>query len=476
MKKGQLCARLGRSTHPRSLAASNALRIAHSLKGSISAAAVGVRSETLHLMPVNSRLPGFYKLSPAERLKKVAEVSGLSADHLASLTPSSDAFLSIADRMIENVVGVLSVPLGIAANFQINGRDYLVPMATEEPSVVAAASNMASVARIHGGFRTSSSLPLMIAQIQVVGVQDPHAARLRLYERRQDLLDLANEQDPMLIKLGGGARDIEVRLIETGGGVHLVLHLIVDVRDSMGANAVNTMAEALAPLVSTITEGRVRLRILSNKADRRLARVRAVYDRDSLGGAAVVEGILEAYAFAAADPYRAATHNKGIMNGVTAVVLATGNDTRAVEAGAHSHAAASGRYTSLSHYEKDGAGNLVGTMEMPIAVGLVGGATKSHPVARAMVSLLGVTSAQELAQVIVAVGLAQNTGALRALAAEGIQKGHMSLHARNIAVAVGAEGAEIDQVAALLKQAGHVRTDAAERALAAIRAGEARGG
>ncbi|HVK81513.1 MAG TPA: hydroxymethylglutaryl-CoA reductase, degradative [Verrucomicrobiae bacterium] len=423
-------------------------------------------------MSVNSRMPGFYKLSPADRLGKVADASGMSIDELSVVVPSSEALLSTADRMIENVVGVLSLPLGIAANFQINGRDYLVPMATEEPSVVAAASNMASVARIHGGFHTSSTLPLMIAQIQVVGVQDPHAARLRLYERRQELLDLANQQDPMLIKLGGGAKDIEVRLITAGQVSHLIVHLIVDVRDAMGANAVNTMAEALAPLVSTIAEGRVRLRILSNKADRRMARVRAVYDRDALGGEAVVDGILEAYAFAAADPYRAATHNKGVMNGVSAVVLATGNDTRAVEAGAHSHAAANGRYTSLSHYEKDKSGNLVGAMEMPMAVGLVGGATKTHPVARAMVKLLGVTSAQELAEIIVAVGLAQNTGALRALAAEGIQKGHMSLHARNLAVAVGAEGEEIERVAEALKLGGHARMDLAQQALAALRAGK----
>lgn len=421
-------------------------------------------------MSVNSRLPGFYKLSPAERLSAIVEASGLTREDLAALVPANADQLARADRMIENVVGVLSLPVGIATNFKINGRDYLAPMASEEPSVVAAASNMAGVARIHGGFHTSSSQPLMIAQIQIVGVKDPHGARLRLYERRQEILDLANEQDPLLVKLGGGARDIEVRIIDARPMAFVVVHLIVDVRDAMGANAVNTMAEALAPLVSSIAEAQVRLRILSNKADLRVARVRATYDREALGGEAVVDGILEAYAFAAADPYRAATHNKGIMNGITAVVLATGNDTRAVEAGAHAHAAANGRYTSLSHYEKDAAGNLVGTMEMPMAVGLVGGATKTHPVAQAMVKLLGVASAQELAQVIVAVGLAQNTGALRALAAEGIQKGHMSLHARNVAVAAGAEGDEIEEVAAMLRSDGHVRMDRAAQALATIRA------
>ncbi|WP_192365423.1 hydroxymethylglutaryl-CoA reductase, degradative [Mesorhizobium mediterraneum] len=420
-------------------------------------------------MSVNSRLPGFYKLSPAERFRTIVEASGLAESELASLASSSESMLAIADRMIENVIGTLPVPVGIAANFTINGRDYFIPMATEEPSVVAAASNMASVARIHGGFHTSSNQPIMISQIQVVGAKDPQGARLRLYERRQELLDLANEQDPVLVKLGGGAKEIEVRIVEAASTNYVVVHLIVDVRDAMGANAVNTMAEALAPLVSEIAGARVLLRILSNKADLRLARVRATYDREALGGADVVDGIIDAYAFAAADPYRAATHNKGIMNGITAAVLATGNDTRAVEAGAHSHAAANGRYTSLSHYEKDSAGNLVGTMELPMAVGLVGGATKSHPVAQAAVKLLGVTSAQELAEVIVAVGLAQNTGALRALAAEGIQKGHMSLHARNIAFAAGARGDEIEQVAAKMKQEGHVRLDKAERVLAEIR-------
>lgn len=420
-------------------------------------------------MVTSSRLPGFYKLPPSERLKTVAEVTGLENGQLAAVVPPDEKMLSIADRMIENVIGTLSIPLGVAANFTINGRDYLIPMATEEPSVVAAASNMASVARIHGGFHASSDQPIMIAQIQVVGATDPNGARMRLYERRQELLDLANEQDPFLVQLGGGAKDIDIRIIEAGTAHYVVLHLIVDVRDAMGANAVNTMAEALAPLVSQIAGGRVRLRILSNKADLRLARVRAVYDKNALGGEDVVDGIIDASAFAAADPYRAATHNKGIMNGITAVVLATGNDTRAVEAGAHSHAVAGGRYTSLSRYEKDGNGNLVGTMELPMAVGLVGGATKTHPVAQACVKLLGVKSAQELASVIVAVGLAQNTGALRALAAEGIQKGHMSLHARNVAVAAGADGDEIEHVVAKLKEEGRVRLDRAQTFLAELR-------
>jgi len=421
-------------------------------------------------MSVNSRLSGFYKLSPADRRRAIAEASGVPQDQFASVTAADGAFLEMADHMIENVIGTLPVPLGIATNFTINGRDYLVPMATEEPSVVAAASNMASVARLKGGFQTSSDQPIMISQVQVVGCADPHGARMRLYEMRRDLIALANAQDPVLVKLGGGAKDIEIRIVEAASAIYVVLHLIVDVRDAMGANAVNTMAEAIAPRVAEIAGGRVRLRILSNKADRRLARVRAVYDCQALGGADVVDGILDAYAFAAADPYRAATHNKGIMNGISAVVLATGNDTRAVEAGAHSHAVVNGRYTSLSHYERDRDGNLVGTLEVPMAVGLVGGATKSHPVAQASVRLLGVAGAQELAEIIVAVGLAQNTGALRALAAEGIQKGHMSLHARTIAVAAGATGSEIDGVVDRLKQDGQIRLDRAQDILAALRA------
>jgi hydroxymethylglutaryl-CoA reductase len=421
-------------------------------------------------MPVNSRLPGFYKLSPHDRLAEVARASGLAEADLACLVPPDPDILATADRMIENVVGTLSIPVGIAANFTIGGRDYLIPMATEEPSVVAAASNMASVARLHGGFHASTDLPIMVSQVQVVGVPDPRGARMRLYEAEAEILALANEQDPLLVKLGGGARGIEVRIVEADGAIYVVLHLQVDVRDAMGANAVNTMAEALAPRIAEIAGGRVRLRILTNKADRRIARVRAVFDRDALGGADVVAGIVDAYRFAAADPYRAATHNKGIMNGITAVVLATGNDTRAVEAGAHCHAAASGRYSSLSHYEVNADGHLVGTLEVPMAVGLVGGATKTHPAARAGVKLLGVSSAQELAQVIVAVGLAQNVGALRALAAEGIQKGHMSLHARNVAAAAGAIGDEIEAVVARLKTGGHVRLDRAETILAEVRA------
>ncbi len=347
------------------------------------------------------------------------------------LDPEHGLTVEQADHMVENTVGVLGIPVGIATNFVVNGRDVLVPMATEEPSVVAAASNLARMTRTHGGFVTSSTPPVMQAQVQVLDVVDPQAARLRLLERASEVIELANAQDPKLVEFGGGVKDVIVRLVPSARQTYVVLHLVVDVRDAMGANAVNTMAEAVAPLVAEIAGGRSLLRILTNKADLRLTRVRGVFDADDLGGTAVVDDMLDAAEFAVADPYRAATHNKGIMNGITAVVLATGNDTRAVEAGAHSHAVSpDGRYTAMSRFEKDRDGNLVGTLELPMPVGLVGGATRVHPVAQANVALLGVKTAAELAEVILAVGLAQNAAALRALATEGIQRGHMALHAR----------------------------------------------
>ncbi|TWT21444.1 hydroxymethylglutaryl-CoA reductase, degradative [Luteimonas marina] len=423
-------------------------------------------------MNASSRIPGFYKLDPESRFRRIVEASGLPAEQLLPLRQTDAGMAAIADRMIENAVGTIAIPLGIAANFLVNGADYLVPMATEEPSVVAAASNAALIARERGGFRTSGNAPVMIAQVQILDVADPHGARLRLLEAGDELIALANEQDPLLVKLGGGARAIEVRLVDSGDFRCVVLHLQVDVRDAMGANAVNTMAEALAPRIAAIARGRVLLRILSNKADLRLVRARAVFDAEKLGGPDVVDGIVNAYRFAAADPYRAATHNKGIMNGISAVVLATGNDTRAIEAGAHCHACRDGRYTSLSHFEKDADGHLVGTLELPLALGLIGGATKTHPTAQAAVKLLGVESAVQLAEITAAVGLAQNTAALRALATEGIQRGHMSLHARNVAAAAGAVEGEIGALVERLVADGHVRLDRAQQILAELR-GEA---
>jgi hydroxymethylglutaryl-CoA reductase len=364
--------------------------------------------------------------------------------------------------MIENVIGVFPLPLGIATNFFINGQDYLIPMVIEEPSVVAAASNAAKMARSSGGFITSSTAPVMIGQIQTVNVRDPHRARLAIYSNKAEILSKANEQDPVLVSLGGGAKDVEAKVLDTPMGAMVIVELHVDCRDAMGANAVNTMAEAVAPLIERITGGEVYLRIISNLATQRVARAHAVFSKDAVGGADVVDGILQAYHFAAADPYRAATHNKGILNGVIAVVLATCNDHRAIEAGAHAYAVQNGLYTALSHWEKNRDGDLIGSLELPMAVGTIGGAVQTHPIAKIALKILNVKSATELAEVLVAVGLAQNLAALRALAHEGIQKGHMKLHARNIAVAAGATGELIDLVSEEMIREGKIRADRAK--------------
>ncbi len=420
---------------------------------------------------MTSRITGFRDLSIGARRQAVADFVGCDSDELQTLDPQHGLGVEQADRMVENVVGVLGVPVGIATNFRVNGRDVLVPMATEEPSVVAAASNLARMTREHGGFVTSATPPVMQAQIQVLDVADPVAARYRLLTAAPEIMALADEQDPALVRFGGGVRDLTVRLVPSARQTYVVVHLVVDVRDAMGANAVNTMAEAVAPRVAQIARGRALLRILTNKADLRLTRVSAVFDRDLLGGPDVVENMLDAAEFAVADPYRAATHNKGIMNGVTAVVLATGNDTRAVEAGAHSHAVGSdGRYRALSRFEDTAEGHLVGSLELPMPVGLVGGATRVHPVAQTNVAIIGARSAAELAEVILSVGLAQNAAALRALATEGIQRGHMSLHARNVAAAAGAATGEIDEVVQRMISARSIRTDYAEQVLSELRA------
>ena len=426
-------------------------------------------------MVADSRIPNFRALTPAQRLGHIARAASLTDDKVALLAKPGALGLERANGMVENVIGTFELPLGIAGNFLVNGREYLVPMAVEEPSVVAAASYMAKLAREGGGFETSSTGPLMRAQVQVIGVADPYGARLALLRARDEILALANSRDKVLIDLGGGCRDIEVHVFDTTPrGAMVVMHLIVDVRDAMGANTVNTMAEAVSPLVERLTGGTVRLRILSNLADLRLARARvrlqpAVLATRERSGAEVIEGVLDACTFAAIDPYRAATHNKGIMNGVDPVIVATGNDWRAVEAGAHAYACRHGRYTSLTTWEKDARGALVGTIEMPMPVGLVGGATKTHPLARLALKILDVKSAQELGEVAVAVGLAQNLGALRALATEGIQRGHMALHARNIAVVAGANGDEIDAVARQMAAEHDVRTDRAVALLEALR-------
>jgi len=426
----------------------------------------------------SSRLSGLYRLATSERARLVAERTGLTHEELNLLTSVSGLDIDRADSMIENVVGVHGLPLGIATNLQVNGTDYLVPMAVEEPSVVAGLSFACRLVREGGGFGALADAPEMVGQIQILDVADPARARMRLLSAKDALIEKANRLDPVLVGLGGGARTIEVRVIdESVVGPMLVLHLIYDTRDAMGANAINTALEALSPDVARISGGRVGLRILSNLADRRLARAWCTVPKEQLALQGLspeegVERIVEAYAFAAVDPYRAATHNKGIMNGIDPVAIATGNDWRAIEAGAHAYACRGGRYAPLSVWERDANGDLAGSIELPIAAGTVGGATKVHPKARLALKILGVQSARQLAEVMVAVGLGQNLAALRALAMEGIQRGHMKLHARQVAMAAGATGDEINVVTARLVADGTIRIDRAEAILSDLRGAE----
>ena len=409
----------------------------------------------------------FYQLTITERLARLKANGLLSDDDIKVLSGSRGLSPEQANQMIENVVGTFALPLGIAQHFLINGREVLVPMAIEEPSVVAAASFMARLVRAGGGFTASTTDPEMIGQIQILDIKDIDRAMRNLENAKRDLLEKAAQADPLLVKLGGGPRDIHLRKIEDSPiGEFLVLHLIMDVRDAMGANAINTALERMTPLVEDITGGRVLLRILTNLADLRLARAQCTIPVETLvfgeySGEMVRDRVIEAWAFAAADRYRAATHNKGIMNGVDAVVLATGNDWRAVEAGAHAYAARNGGYTSLSSWSAGENGELVGDLEMPMAVGIVGGATRVHPAASTALKLMGVQSASELAEIIVSVGLAQNLGALRALATEGIQRGHMSLHARQVAVAAGVPKELINPIVEQMIKEGNIHVDRA---------------
>jgi hydroxymethylglutaryl-CoA reductase len=421
----------------------------------------------------DSRISRFYTLSLQERREVLSRAGWLTEDEIGAWDLERGLSLEQADHMIENVVGMHALPVGIGLNFRVNGRDVLVPMAIEEPSVVAGASFMAKLARAGGGFSARTTAPEMIGQVQLLDVDDLQKAREAILARKQDLLAEAGEIDPMLQRLGGGPRDLEVRVIEDSPlGAFLVVHLIYDVRDAMGANAVNTAVERLAGSLEAISGGRAHLRILSNLADRRLAQAHCTIPLaelafDDYAPEQVRDGIIEAWAFAAADPYRAATHNKGIMNGVDAVVIASGNDWRAIEAGAHAYAARYGRYTALSEWGTDLQGNLTGELEMPVAVGIVGGATRVHPGAQAALKLMGVSSAGELAEIIVSVGLAQNLAALRALATEGIQRGHMSLHARQVAIAAGARDEMVERLARQLVAEKTVRIDRAEAILEA---------
>lgn len=423
-------------------------------------------------MPVdNSRLEGFYKLSVSERRMKLAEIANLDDEHVQAWAASGELSEDAADRMIENVIGTYSLPIGVATNFIIDGDHYLIPFVLEEPSVVAAASNMAKRCIANGGFRSNNDEPVMIGQIQIVNCENPDIAKENILSSKEELIQKCNEVDPILVKFGGGCRDIEVRIIDTESGPMVIVHLLVDCRDAMGANAVNTMAETIAPLLQSISKGTPILRIISNLAVHRLARVSATFTPEEMSdkgndrykGAQIIEGVLQAYHFAKADPFRATTHNKGIMNAISSVAIACGQDWRAIESGAHSYASYknSHKYGSLTHWEKDSEGNLVGTIELPMAVGLVGGAVRVHPAAQANVALIGVQSANDLSKVMAASGLVQNLGALRALATVGIQAGHMKLHVRNMAVTAGAEGEEVDIVASRLREKGIRITQAA---------------
>lgn len=415
----------------------------------------------------SSRIPSFYKKSVAERLSDVAHWADLSPEETAVLAEGRGLSIEESDHMIENVIGLQNLPLAVATNFLINGKDYLIPLSVEEPSVVAALSNAARMFRESGGFRTSSDEPIMIGQIQVLDLDDLALAEQRLLAAKDDLLKAADETGGSIVARGGGARDIEVRTFpDTLIGPILTVHLLFDCREAMGANAVNTAVEHIAPLVEEITGGRVNLRILSNLTDRRKARAEgvvpaAILEAGDISGAQAVQYIVEAGVLAEIDPYRAATHNKGIMNGIDAVLLATANDWRAVEAGAHAYAARDGVYRSLTTWRKNDNGDLQGSIELPLAVGVVGGATRVHPTARIAMKILNVQSARELAEVLAVVGLAQNFAAIRALATEGIQRGHMRMHARQLAVAAGAEGVLVARVADQLVRENRIRLERA---------------
>jgi hydroxymethylglutaryl-CoA reductase len=423
-------------------------------------------------MPVdNSRLEGFYKLSVSERRMKLAEIANLNDEHVQAWAATGELSEDAADRMIENVIGTYSLPIGVATNFIIDGDHYLIPFVLEEPSVVAAASNMAKRCIKNGGFISNNDEPVMIGQIQIVNCDNPEQAKQDILSSKEDLIKKCNDVDPILVKFGGGCKDIEVRIIDTESGIMVIVHILVDCRDAMGANAVNTMAETIAPLLQDITQGTPILRIISNLAIHRIARVSATFTPEEMSdkandvdkGSQIIDGVLQAYHFAKADPFRATTHNKGIMNAISSVAVACGQDWRAIESGAHSYASYKNthKYGSLTHWEKDREGNLVGTIELPMAVGLVGGAVRVHPAAQANVALIGVQSANDLSKVMAASGLVQNLGALRALATVGIQAGHMKLHVRNMAVTAGAEGEEVDIVASRLREQGIRITQAA---------------
>lgn len=424
--------------------------------------------DEVNLNGKSSRYPGFYKLDLSERLDKLDDWYKLTTNEKwmlkkETLTPE------LADGMIENAIGVFGIPLGIAVNFRLNNKDYIVPMAVEESSVIAAASNAARLIRENGELTAWASEPIMISQIQIVDVPDPEQARQRILAEKEKLMRLANEQDATIVELGGGMRDIEVRLLQTQSGIMIIVHLLVDVRDAMGANVVNTMAETLGPIIADLANGNVICQIVSNLSDKRTVRVKFVLNnldclaRAGYNGQDAAERIVKAYHFAEADPHRAATHNKGVMNGIDGVLIATGNDWRAVEAGVHAYAARDGSYKPVSKYYFDDQHRLVGELEIPMAVGIVGGMTNIHPGVKILLKVMNVASSSELAQVVAAAGLIQNFAAIWTLATEGIQKGHMTLHARNVAVLAGAFGEMAIRVATQMAHEGRVRYDRAKQ-------------
>ena len=432
-------------------------------------------------MPVeNSRISGLYKMTVEERRRLVSEAAGLSTNQVAALANYGELDEQAADRMIENVIGTMSLPVGVATNFIVDGKHYLIPFCVEESSVVAAASNMAKRCLSKGGFSTNNDPPVMIGQLQLLEIEDMEHAMKAIEGAKDELLAFCNDVPSRMIALGGGCKDILTRRLTTELGEMLVMHLLVDCRDAMGANAVNTMVERVAPTIEELTGGRAHLRILSNLAGHRLARVKATFTPEEMAsdgtredGLAIIKGILEAHMFAVEDPYRATTHNKGIMNAISSIALACGQDWRAIEAGCHAWPTLQhGKYTSMSHWEQDDDGNLVGSMELPMAVGIVGGASKVHPAAQANLAILGVETAQELAGIMLCAGLAQNLGALRALSTKGIQAGHMKLHAKNMAVSAGAVGEEIDLLASRLQAfEGHRSQTLVEQWLKELREG-----
>lgn len=417
---------------------------------------------------MSSDVSGFHKLSLRKRLRVLKDFAKLTKKDIKVLTHTGALEMKVANAMIENVIGTTQMPIGVATHFKINGKDYLIPMAVEETSVVAAASHAAKLARRGSGFKASSSDPIMIGQIQLMDVKDIQKAKKDILVHFKELKNMLTNKDSTIVKLGGGIKGVELRELHSNRGKMLVVHILVDVRDAMGANTVNTYCEMIAPYLEKLTGGRAVLKIISNLASKRIVKASAVWKKEVIGED-IIDGILDAYAFAKADPFRAATHNKGVMNGIDAVLIATSNDWRAVEAGAHAYAALKGNYGPLTRYTKNKNGDLVGYIELPLSVGLIGGATKIHPVSRIVLKILGVETAKEFAEVVASVGLANNFAALHAMVKEGITRGHMKLHAANIAANAGAHGREVDVVAKTLVEENNISVTRAHEVLKKLR-------